>query len=76
MSFGWAGGLEKINFCIESTTVLSSYQDRGIGKMLKRILIEEVKKCSYKRITNHVANEVIRGINKYFGLRGVKYFKR
>jgi len=63
-------------FYIESTAVLPGYQNKGIGKMLKRTLIEEVKKYGYNRITTHATNEAIRRINKQFGFRDVKYFKR
>ena len=44
--------------------------------MLKRTLIDEVRKEGYKRITTHATNDVIKKINEQFGFRCIKYFKR
>ena len=63
-------------FYIESISVLPEYQGRRIGKMLKRILIDEVRKEGYERITVHATNDVIKKINEQFGFRCIKYFKR
>ena len=60
---------------IESTAVLPNYQGKGIGKLLKEVLIEEAKRRGYKRITTRATNEIIVHINEKYGFRKVKYFK-
>ncbi len=64
------------SFYIESTAVLPEYQGRGIGKMLKKILIEEVRKMGYKRIVCHATNEKIKHINEDFGFRVIGHIKK
>ena len=64
------------SFYIESTAVLPAYQGKGIGTMMKKSLIEEVKEEGYKRITCHATNETIRDINEKLGFRVIEIFKK
>jgi len=64
------------SFYIESTAVLPEYQGKGVGKILKEALIEEVRKKGYKRITSHATNEIIKHINEKFGFRVIGFVKR
>ena len=62
------------SFYIESTAVLPEYQEKGIGKVMKKALIDEVKK-EYSRITCHATNEIIKHLNEKLGFRNLEYIK-
>jgi GNAT superfamily N-acetyltransferase len=64
------------SFYIESTAVLPTNQGKGIGKLMEEILIEEVRKANYERITCHSTNNMIRHINEKFGFRIIGFVRK
>ncbi|MBR9679453.1 MAG: GNAT family N-acetyltransferase, partial [Candidatus Altiarchaeota archaeon] len=64
------------SFYIASTAVHPDYQGRGIGKMMKQVLIDQVRQDDYSRICCHATSDAMVKLNQQFGFEKLKFFDK